>query len=92
MDYYSYYSSQIVCYTSSHGLTLKEPTLQKGRQKHVTQCMFGCWGDGGPRRTGWGSLEWLPGGNEHGDFQAVYKFFQDKHCIYLLSHLLTFAF
>lgn len=33
----------------------------------------------------------LPGGLEHGDFQAVYNFIQDKHCIYPLSHLLTFA-
>lgn len=50
------------------------------------------WGDGGPRRTGWDSPERLPRGSKHGDFQATYNIFQDKHCIYPLSHLLTFAF
>lgn len=69
---------------------LKEP---KRRGKDTfTERVFGCWGDGGPRRTGLGSPERLPGGSEHGDFQAVYNFFQDKHCIQLLSYCLTLAF
>lgn len=65
-----------------------EPTL-KGPFPHSES---GCRGDGGPRELGGAAQNGqLPGGSERGDFRAVYSLFQDKHCMYPLSRLLTFV-